>query len=130
MSDASFYTTTAYTSNLLSLLVNLEDGLSKSRLYSVLVTGGSVTLSCNYDLILVDSTASVTVSMPPSPTTGDRYKILKYDATAGTLTISRNGENVNSSAANKTTITRWDGWEFIYSGDSAIGWLAMDISAT
>jgi len=126
MSNANFYTATANTSNLLSLRTNVDEGFSKSRLYTPLVTAGSLTLSMAYDLILVDATASVTLSLPASPTTGDGYRIVKYDTTAGTLSVS--GSPINVSLTSLSTITRWQGWDLRYSGDATIGWFACNLT--
>lgn len=128
MTDTSWFTSTADSAIITSFAANTETNLADARLCTVLVTAGSLTLTKNYETIFVDATASVTISLPDTATTGDGYRVMKYDTTASTLTVGRNGENINGTAADLSTTTSLQGWYLQYSGNTSLGWWAETLT--
>ena len=53
-----------------------------------------------FDIVLVDTSNTITITLPSSPSRGDRIKIIDVTGNAGTnnITVNRNSENINGSA--------------------------------
>jgi len=90
------------------------------------------------------TSASITVTLPASPSAGDIVAIIDYAGTSATnaIVVARNGSNINGSAENKNIIVAnsggalvyidaTQGWKFVEtSGLSDVGPTAQFISAT
>lgn len=69
------------------------------------------------------TSASITVTLPSSPSAGDQVAIKDYAATAATnkIVIARNGSNINGAAANADIITNGESATLLYV-DGTQGW--------
>jgi len=70
------------------------------------------------DQIIVNSSSAVTITLPSSPSAGNVVFI--KNAGSGTVTVARNGSNINSTADNGA-LTADAGASLVYV-DSTIGW--------
>ena len=70
------------------------------------------------DQLIVNSGSAVTITLPASPAAGNVVFI--KNAGAGTVTVARNGSNINSTADNGSLIT--DAAATLVYVDSTIGW--------
>ena len=70
------------------------------------------------------TSAAFTVTLPASPTIGDEVAIIDYAGTFDTnnLTVGRNSENIQGSAADLTVATERAGFTLVYT-DGTQGWL-------
>jgi hypothetical protein len=70
------------------------------------------------------TSAAFTVTLPASPTIGDEVAIVDYAGTFDTnnLTVGRNSENIQGSAADLTVATERAGFTLVYT-DGTQGWL-------
>ena len=73
------------------------------------------------------SSAAFTATLPASPTLGDEVTFIDYAGTFDTnnLTIGRNSENIQGSAADLTVSIERAGLTLVYSGATQ-GWLLKD----
>lgn len=92
---------------------------SQSVSYNILAT----------DHIIYGTTGAggITLTLPATIVVGQQYIVQKVDSGAGVLTIARNGNNINGTAADKTIATQWNGALIV--GQSATNWSAMDLPA-
>ena len=69
-----------------------------------------------------------TLTLPPSPTQGDKVRIIDYkkSADANTLTVNRNGSNIMGDASDLTVETEGASFELIYI-DASNGWIVFGI---
>ena len=69
------------------------------------------------------TSASLTVTLPASPSAGDQVAIKDYAATAGTnrIVIARNSSNINGAAANADIVTSGESATLLYV-DGTQGW--------
>ncbi len=70
------------------------------------------------DQLIVNSSSAVTITLPASPSAGDVVFI--KNAGTGTVTVARNGSNINSTA-DDGELTADAGASLVYV-DSTIGW--------
>ena len=70
------------------------------------------------DQLIVNSGSAVTITLPASPTAGNVVFI--KNAGAGTVTVARNGSNINSTAADGSLAT--DAAATLVYVDGTIGW--------
>lgn len=83
------------------------EGLALARLRKSILYTGAATLAGDVDLALADcTTAAFTLTLPAAPVDGDHYEFMKLD-NVNTLTIGRNGKNINGVAADKTIATQF-----------------------
>lgn len=83
------------------------------------------------DRIAADTSGGVfTITLPATPTAGDRVQIIDASATfdSNNLTVARNGSKINSASSNYTASTENGNYEFVYI-DATIGWKVL-IAAT
>jgi len=121
MTDTAFFIATASSAIATSLRTNVETSLAKARRETLSVLSADAILTTNVDAVFVDATGGVTISMPPSPTSGDNFRIQKYDGTAGVLTISGNGNLINGTATVSAS-SQWAGWQLTYSDTGSVAW--------
>jgi hypothetical protein len=75
--------------------------------------------------VFADTTSGAwTLTLPASPTIGDEVAIIDYAGTFDTnnLTVGRNSENIQGSAADLTVATERAGFTLVYT-DGTQGWL-------
>jgi len=73
------------------------------------------------------TSAAITVTLPASPTLGDEVTIVDYAGTADTnnITVARNSENIQGSAADLTVSVERAAFTLVYT-DGTQGWLLKD----
>jgi hypothetical protein len=71
---------------------------------------------------------TVTVTLPPSPSTGAEVSFIDqgYDFDTNALTVGRNGSNIANAAADLVVNTQGAGFTLVYSGDATTGWTYRD----
>lgn len=108
MSDTAYFTATTSGDGLGVMRDNVEAGLGAARVKTVVsASSGPQTLAADADIAAADcSGGSFTWNLPASPADGDHYEFVLVSAT-GTLTIGRNGNNINGAAADDTLSTQW-----------------------
>ena len=101
---------------------------------------GAVTISTGYSVSVISSnttavantlyvlTATLTLTLPASPTAGDSVKISNRSGVA-TAIIARNSENIMGAASDLTLDKLNSGFELIYS-NSAQGWILIGVEGT
>jgi hypothetical protein len=80
------------------------------------------------DVVFVNSASGAyTVTLPASPTLGDRVRIidLANNAATNNITAGRNGNNIDGSASNFTIDINNSGVEFIYT-NATYGWRTLN----
>jgi hypothetical protein len=103
--------------------ITLASNVSTS--YSVSVISSDTTAVANTLYVL---TATLTLTLPASPSTGDSIKVSNRSGVA-TATIARNSENIMGAASDLTLDKLNAGFELIYSG-SAQGWILIGVEGT
>jgi hypothetical protein len=81
----------------------------------------------NFDEIFADTTSSAfSITLPPTPSVGDRVKIADYAGTFSTnnVTLLRNGSNINSAASDYIANISNSWIEFVYVNSTA-GWRTL-----
>jgi hypothetical protein len=103
--------------------ITLASNVSTS--YSVSVISSDTTAVANTLYVL---TATLTLTLPASPSAGDSVKISNRSGVA-TAIIDRNSENIMGVASDLTLDKLNAGFELIYS-DSAQGWILIGVEGT
>jgi hypothetical protein len=103
--------------------ITLASNVSTS--YSVSVISSDTTAVANTLYVL---TATLTLTLPASPSAGDSVKISNRSGVA-TAIIARNSENIMGVASDLTLDKLNAGFELIYS-DSAQGWILIGVEGT
>lgn len=85
---------------------------------------GAYTASAGDNIFVDTSGAAVTITLPASPSIGDQVKLIDSHGTAATnnITVGRNGQKIQRSAADLTISTNGAGIALVYY-DSDNGWL-------
>lgn len=96
-----------------------------STSYSVSVISSNTTAVANTLYVL---TATLTLTLPASPSAGDSIKISNRSGVA-TATVARNSEKIMGAASDLTLDKLNAGFEMIYSG-SAQGWVLIGVEGT
>ena len=118
--------TGAVTINVPVTSVNGQTGaVTISTGYSVSVISSNTTAVANTLYVL---TATLTLTLPASPTAGDSVKISNRSGVA-TAIIARNSENIMGAASDLTLDKLNSGFELIYS-NSAQGWILIGVEGT
>src|SRR5210317_2357035 len=96
---------------------------------SVVTADGSTTTSAvaGNGYFIDTTSATHTITLPGSPTLGDEISIIDYAGTFDTnaLTVGRNGNPIQGSAADLTVSTERAGFTLVYV-DGTQGWLLKD----
>ena len=90
--------------------------------------GSTTTTAVAGNGYFIDTTSAThTITLPSSPTLGDEISIIDYAGTFDTnsLTVGRNSENIQGSAADLTVSTERAGFTLVYV-DGTQGWLLKD----
>jgi len=142
ITSAKLATDAVITSKISALQVTNAKLANKSiTLNGVTATlGSSVTIAAGTDWQAVKTTTftavagegyfvntnagAFTVTLPATPTLGDEVSFIDYAGTFDTnnLTVARNGENIQGSAADLTVATERAGFSLVYT-DGTQGWL-------
>ena len=103
MTDQAFATAIAPTDLATTVLVTtVPANCGKRRLRTIVrYTSGPQTLAGAVDEVWCAGT--FTVNLPAAPTDGDHYDFLQ-ETNAATLTIGRNGKNIDGAAADTTVV--------------------------
>jgi hypothetical protein len=104
---------------------NITIASNVSTSYSVSVISSNTTAVANTLYVL---TATLTLTLPASPSAGDSIKVSNRSGVA-TATIARNSENIMGAAEDLTLDKLNAGFELIYSG-SAQGWILIGVEGT
>ena len=85
---------------------------------------GAYTASAGDNIFVDTSSAAVTITLPSSPSIGDQVKLIDSHGTAATnnITVGRNSQKIQRSAADLTISTNGAGIALVYY-DSDNGWL-------
>jgi len=77
------------------------------------------------------TSGAVTINLPATPTAGNVVAIADYNGTAATnsITVGRNGSNINGSALNFSIDKNYSSVTFVYV-DSTSGWRSVETSNT
>lgn len=124
MSDQSGLVSMPSTYNLDEVREAFLEGLGLARMLTVVrYTSGPQTLDGTQDFVTCDCTGgSFTVNLPATPSDGDTYELFKETA-GNTLTIGRNGKNIDFAGSDKT-LTSALSWTRITWSTSANSWLS------
>lgn len=104
---------------------NITIASNVSTSYSVSVISSNTTAVANTLYVL---TATLTLTLPASPSAGDSIKVSNRSGVA-TATIARNSEKIMGAAEDLTLDKLNAGFELIYSG-SAQGWILIGVEGT
>lgn len=94
----------------------------------VVADGSTVTSATAGEGYFINTTSAAhTITLPSSPSIGDEISVIDYAGTFDTnnLTVGRNSENIQGSAADLTVATERAGFTLVYV-DSTQGWLLKD----
>ena len=94
----------------------------------VVADGSTVTSATAGEGYFINTTSAAhTITLPSSPSIGDEISIIDYAGTFDTnnLTVGRNSENIQGSAADLTVATERAGFTLVYV-DGTQGWLLKD----
>lgn len=105
------------TLNLDEVRLAILEGLALARVPTPILLNGAHDLDGDADLVLADCTsAGFTVNLPATPVDGDEYEFILVSAT-NTLTIGRNGKDINGAGSNVTISTQWASKRLTWSAD-------------
>ena len=92
------------------------------------VYSSSFTAVAKYGYFIDTTSATVTATLPSSPTLGDFISFIDYAGTFDTnnLTIARNGNKIQGDASDLTVATERAGLTLVYTGSSTQGWLLQN----
>jgi hypothetical protein len=92
------------------------------------VYSSSFTAVAKYGYFIDTTSATVTATLPSSPTLGDFISFIDYSGTFDTnnLTIARNGNKIQGDASDLTVATERAGLTLVYTGSSTQGWLLQN----
>ena len=94
----------------------------------VVADGSTVTSATAGEGYFINTTSAAhTITLPSSPSIGDEISVIDYAGTFDTnnLTVGRNSENIQGSAADLTVATERAGFTLVYV-DGTQGWLLKD----
>ena len=94
----------------------------------IVADGSTVTSASAGEGYFINTTSAAhTITLPSSPSIGDEISVIDYAGTFDTnnLTVGRNSENIQGSAADLTVSTERAGFTLVYT-DGTQGWLLKD----
>ena len=94
----------------------------------IVADGSTVTSASAGEGYFINTTSAAhTITLPSSPSIGDEISVIDYAGTFDTnnLTVGRNSENIQGSAADLTVATERAGFTLVYV-DGTQGWLLKD----
>ena len=94
----------------------------------IVADGSTVTTAVAGNGYFIDTTSAAhTINLPASPSLGDEVSIIDASGTADTnnITVGRNSENIQGTAADLTISTERAGFTLVYF-NSTQGWLLKD----
>ena len=94
----------------------------------IVADGSTVTSASAGEGYFINTTSAAhTITLPSSPSIGDEISVIDYAGTFDTnnLTVGRNSENIQGSAADLTVSTERAGFTLVYV-DGTQGWLLKD----
>ena len=117
--------------NLNSLLGELKQALDSKKSRKIVKTYFDYT-AVPFDVILVDTSDNVTITLPPNPIQGDRVQVIDASGNAATMNImvNRNSHNINGKAININIDINFASIELVYDNVTN-GWhfyMPMNIS--
>src|SRR5210317_1542412 len=120
----------SFTLNGTSISLGATAEISAGTSWQSVVTadGSTTTTAVAGEGYFIDTTSAThTVTLPASPTLGDEISIIDYAGTFDTnaLTVGRNGNPIQGSAADLTVSTERAGFTLVYV-DGTQGWLLKD----
>jgi hypothetical protein len=97
-----------------------SDGTDPSWQYpnKLVVTNvsGATTLNATHHVVIVDTSGgAVTITLPASPVTGQSYRIKNAATSGNSVTVARNGKNIEN-AASDLTLLDLDAVDVVYDG--------------
>jgi len=119
-------TNSSFTLNGTSISLGATAEISAGTSWQAVKTSG-FTAAAGEGYFCDTSSAAFTATLPASPTLGDEVTFIDYAGTFDTnnLTIGRNSENIQGSAADLTVSIERAGLTLVYSGATQ-GWLLKD----
>jgi hypothetical protein len=95
--------------------------------WQAVITADPSTATAGNGYFCDTSSAAFTVTLPASPTLGDEVTLVDYAGTfdSNNLTVGRNSEKIQGTAADLTVAVENAGLTLVYSG-STYGWLLKD----
>lgn len=91
------------------------------------VITGSTTATANRGYFADTNTASMTVTLPASPSAGDTVRIVDLgNAATNNITVARNGSNIMGSADNLTVATSNSAFGLVFS-NATYGWRLLEV---
>jgi len=108
---------------------NQWSGLGGGNPWITKATGDSPYTAVNNDRIFVDTSGgAVTITLPATPSSGDRVQLIDIASNAFTnnITIGRNGESIMGLAQDMTIDENSAGLALIYSG-ATYGWVLEEV---
>ena len=120
----------SFTLNGVSISLGATAEISAGTSWQSVITadGSTTTTAVAGNGYFIDTTSAIhTITLPSSPTLGDEISIIDYAGTFDTnsLTVGRNSENIQGSAADLTVSTERAGFTLVYT-DGTQGWLLKD----
>src|SRR6056300_2021579 len=120
----------SFTLNGTSISLGATAEISAGTSWQSVVTadGSTTTTAVAGEGYFIDTTSAThTITLPGSPTLGDEISIIDYAGTFDTnaLTVGRNGNPIQGSAADLTVSTERAGFTLVYV-DGTQGWLLKD----
>jgi hypothetical protein len=120
----------SFTLNGVSISLGATAEISAGTSWQSVITadGSTTTTAVAGNGYFIDTTSAThTITLPSSPTLGDEISIIDYAGTFDTnsLTVGRNSENIQGTAADLTVSTERAGFTLVYT-DGTQGWLLKD----
>ena len=102
------------------------DGLGGGIVWTIVTT--NVTLSAGDHVFADTGTTARSLTLPITPSIGDRVKVVDYKANAATnnITMLRNGSNIESIADDLVMTIDHASAELVYS-DATVGWVLVNV---
>jgi len=110
--------------------VTLASGASQSGFKAIdfqSVVSSNTTMEAGKGYIVDASGGAITMTLPASPSAGDEVVVIQHGS--NTITIGRNGSNINGSATDDS-VERNGALHYVYSSSATIGWAKVNRDST